>query len=56
MSCLLLLCLYGKELDPSQGFTVCQLRCRFANEVREEQLERFDAMWRKKFNEFKAAA
>ncbi len=56
MSYLLLLRLYGKELDPDQGFTVYQLRRRFSDDIWQEQLDRSDAKWRKKLNEYKAAA
>lgn len=56
MSYLLLLRLYGKELDPDQGFTVYQLRRRFSDDIYQELLDRSEAKWRKKLNEYKAAA
>ena len=42
MAYLLLLRLYGKELDPDQGFTIFRLNQRFADEVWQEQLDRSD--------------
>ena len=56
MSYLLLLRLYGKELDPDEGFTIFQLKRRFCDQAWEEQLDRSEAKWRKKLDEYKAAA
>jgi hypothetical protein len=52
----LLLRLYGKELDPDQGFTIFQLKRRFCDQAWQEQLDRSEAKWRKKLDEYKAAA
>ena len=56
MAYLLLLNLYAKELDPDQGFTLFRLKQRFADEVWQEQLDRSDARWRKKLDQYRAAA
>jgi Transposase DDE domain len=56
MSYVLLLRLYGKELDPDQGFTIFQLKRKFCDDSWQEQLDRSDARWRKKLDEYKAAA
>jgi hypothetical protein len=56
MAYLLLLRLYGKELDPEQGVTIFQLKQRFCDEAWQEQLDRSDAKWRKKLNQYRAAA
>lgn len=56
MSYLLLLRLYGTELSPDQGFTIFQLKRQFCDDVWQEQLDRSDAKWRKKFDEYRMAA
>jgi hypothetical protein len=56
MAYLLLLRLFGKELDPDEGFTIFQLKQRFCEQTWQEQLDRSDAKWRKKLDQFKAAA
>ena len=56
MAYLLLLNLYGKELDPDKGFTLFRLKQRFTDEVWQEQLDRSDARWRKKLDKYRAAA
>lgn len=56
MAYLLLLRLYGKELDPDQGFTIFRLKQQFADEVWQEHLDRSDAQWRKKLDQYRAAA
>jgi hypothetical protein len=48
MSYLLLLRLYGKELDPDRGFTIFQLKRQFCDQTWQEQLDRSEAKWRKK--------
>jgi len=48
--------LYGKELDPDQGFTIFQLKRHFCDQAWEEQIDRSEAKWRKKLDEYKAAA
>lgn len=56
MAYLLLLRLYGKELDPEQGVTIFQLKQRFCDQAWQEQLDHSDARWRKKLDQYKAAA
>jgi hypothetical protein len=56
MAYLLLLRLYGKELNPDQGFTIFRLKQQFLDEVWQEQLDRSDAKWRKKLDQYRAAA
>lgn len=56
MSYVLLLRLYGKDLDPDQGFTIFQLKRKFCDDSWQEQLDRSEARWRKKLDEYKAAA
>ena len=56
MSYLLSLRLYGKELDPDQGYTIFQLKRRFCDQTWQEQLDRSEAKWRKKLDEYKAVA
>ena len=56
MSYLLLLRLCGKELDPDQGYTIFQLKRRFCDQTWQEQLDRSEAKWRKKLDEYKAVA
>jgi len=56
MAYLLLLRLYGEELDPEQGITIFQLKQRFCEEAWQEQLDRSEARWRKKLDQLRAAA
>jgi hypothetical protein len=56
MAYLLLLRLYGKEMNPNQGFTIFQLKRRFCEEARQEQLDRSEAKWRKKLGQLRAVA
>jgi transposase len=56
MAYLLLLRLYGKELDPDRGFTIFRLKQRFCEEAWQERLDRSDANWRKRLNQYRAAA
>ncbi len=56
MAYLLLLRLYGKELDPEQGFTLFRRKQRFCEEAWQERLDRSDANWRKRLNQHRAAA
>jgi len=56
MAHLLLVRLYGKELEPDQGITIFQLKRRFSEEVWQEQLDRSEARWRKKLDQLRAAA
>ena len=54
MAYVLLLRLYGRELKPDQGFTIFQLKRRFCEEAWQEQLDRSEAKWRKKFDQLRA--
>ena len=56
MAYLLLLRLYGGELEERQGVTLFALKERFTAEVWKEQLERSEHKWRKKFDQLRAAA
>jgi len=56
MAYLLLLRLYGSELEERQGATLFALKERFTAEVWKEQLERSEHKWRKKFDQLRAAA
>jgi Transposase DDE domain len=56
MAYLLLLRLYGGELEEHQGATLFALKERFTAEVWKEQLERSEHKWRKKFDQLRAAA
>lgn len=53
---LLLLRLYGRELEPEQGATIYALKQRFSEEVLHEQLERTERKWRRKLEQARAAA
>ena len=53
---LLLLRLYGKEVDSRKGYSLNALKQRFVEETFKEQLERSDARWRRKFDQLRAAA
>jgi len=56
MAYLLLLRLYGEELEPEQGITIFQLKQRFCEEAWQEQFNRSEAKWRKKLDRYRAAA
>ena len=56
MAYLLLVRLYGKELEPDQWVTIFQLKQQFSQEVWQEQLDRSEARWRKKLDQLRAAA
>ena len=56
MSYLLLLRLYGKDLKPEEGFTIYQLKRRFCDDIWQERLDRSDAKWRKRLDQYEAAA
>jgi hypothetical protein len=53
---LLLLRLYGRELSPTEGFTLWQLKRRFIDDVYQEQQNRSDHRWQKKLDQSRAAA
>jgi Transposase DDE domain len=53
---LLLLRLYGRELEPDQGATLHALKQRFTEEVLKEHLERSERKWREKLKQAQAAA
>lgn len=56
MAYVLLLRLYGKEMNPDQGFTIFRLKRRFCEETWQEQFDRSEATWRKKLDQLRAAA
>jgi transposase len=56
LSYLLLLRLYGKELEAEKGASLFALKQQFTLEVVKEQLERSETRWRKKFDKLRAAA
>lgn len=56
MSYLLLLRLYGKDLQPDEGFTIYQLKRQFCDDIWQERLDRSDAKWRKRLDQYEAAA
>jgi len=53
---LLLLRLYGAEMRPEVGYPIWQLKQRFLEEVYQEQHHRSEQRWRKKLDQYKAAA
>jgi hypothetical protein len=53
---LLLLRLYGAELEAERGCPIWQLKQRFIEEVYQEQHDRSEQKWRKKLDELRAAA
>ena len=53
---LLLIHLYGREQAPSQGWSLFQLKQRFAETLMEEQVNRVEQKWQRKWNEIKEAA
>lgn len=53
---LLLLRLYGKEVEPEKGYSLTVLKQRFVEETFKERLERSDARWRRKLAQLRAAA
>jgi IS4 transposase len=53
---LLLLRLYGRELEPEQGATIYALKQRFSEEVLQEHLERTERKWRRRLEQARAAA
>jgi hypothetical protein len=56
LSYLLLLRLYGQELDAEKGASLFTLKQRFTLEVFKEQHDRTNTKWRKKFDKLRAAA
>jgi hypothetical protein len=53
---LLLLRLYGTELEAEVGCPIGQLKQRFIEEVYQEQHERSEQKWRRKLDQLRAAA
>jgi hypothetical protein len=53
---LLLLRLYGRALSPGHGASIWQLTRRFTEEVYQEQYDRSEHRWRKKLDQYRAAA
>jgi hypothetical protein len=52
----LLLRLYGREFSTEQGVSLWQLKRRFTEEVYHEQYDRSEQRWRKKLDQYRAAA
>ena len=53
---LLLLRLYGREFSPEHGASLWQLKRRFTEEIYQEQYDRSEHRWRKKLDQYRAAA
>jgi hypothetical protein len=53
---LLLLRLYGREVSTAHGVSIWQLKRRFTEEVYQEQYDRSEQRWRKKLDQYRAAA
>jgi Transposase DDE domain len=53
---LLLLRLYGSAVSPEHGASIWQLKRRFTEEVYQEQYDRSEHRWRKKLDQYRAAA
>jgi hypothetical protein len=53
---LLLLRLYGRQLSPTEGFTLWQRKRRFIEEVYQEHQNRSDQRWQKKLDQYRTAA
>lgn len=53
---LLLLRLYGREFSAERGASIWQLKRRFTEEVYQEQYDRSEHRWRKKLDQYRAAA
>jgi hypothetical protein len=53
---LLLLRLYGREFTAEHGASIWQLKRRFTEEVCQEHYDRSNPRWRKKLDQYKAAA
>jgi hypothetical protein len=53
---LLLLRLYGRDLEPEQGATLFALKQRFSEEVLQEHLHRTERKWKEKLKQARAAA
>jgi Transposase DDE domain len=53
---LLLLRLYGREFSAEHGVSLWQLTRRFTEEVYQEQYDRSEHRWRKKLDQYRAAA
>jgi hypothetical protein len=53
---LLLIHLYGCESAPSQGWSLFQLKQRFTETLMQDQVNRVEQKWQRKWNEIKEAA
>jgi hypothetical protein len=53
---LLLLRLYGRDFSAEHGASLWQLKRRFTEEVYQEQYDRSEQRWRKKLDQYRAAA
>jgi hypothetical protein len=56
LASLLLLRLYGRESSAEHGVSIWQLKRRFTEEVYQEQYDRSEQRWRKKLDQYRAAA
>ena len=53
---LLLIQLHGRDQAPSQGWSLLQLKQRFTESLMQDQVNRVEQKWQRKYNEIKAAA
>ena len=53
---LLLLRLYGRDLETERGATIYALKQRFTEDVMHEQMERNERKWKEKLQQVRAAA
>lgn len=56
MAYLLLLRLYGSELEADKGFSLFALKHRFMEDAFKERLDRSEHKWRKKLDQLRVAA
>jgi hypothetical protein len=53
---LLLIHLYGREQAGSQGWSLFQLKQRFTEALMQDQVDRVEQKWRRKWSQIKEAA
>ena len=53
---LLLIHLYGRDSSSGQGWSLFQLKQRFTEALMQDQVNRVEQKWQRKWNEIKAAA
>jgi hypothetical protein len=56
MAYLLLLRLYGSELEPGESASIFALKRRFSEEAYQEQFDRIEARYEEKLKQYKRAA